>query len=110
MAIKGRFIESERMSRSSGNFNKPGCLRWGGVPVQFSTDAKGELWAFKLDAYEIIDMLDNPVKCPKHRKFQKEETEICSNKNGKIFRIIICEDYCRDVEEDCWCVIHVKPT
>jgi hypothetical protein len=89
MPIKGGIIERGGVARSSHNFNKPDCLRWSGVAVQFSTDAKGELWVLKLDAHEIIDMLDNPVKCPKYRKFQKEETEGRELLIG--FNFVICK-------------------
>lgn len=88
----------------------PEYYRWNDRYVQFSYSAELHLEEFGLDAHEIIDMLHNPVNCPKHRKFRRTDIEICSNKNKRIFRIILFEDYCFDVREMCWCVKHVEPT
>jgi hypothetical protein len=86
-----------------------GVFKWDGVPVQFTTHAKMHLDEFKLDAREIVEMLRYQVKCPKISKHKKSETEVCSYKNGQIFRIILFETYCFDVGRDCWCVKNVKP-
>ncbi len=85
-------------------------FRWNDRYVQFSYSAKLHLEEFGLDAFEIIDMLNNPVNCPEYKKFRRTDIEICSKKNKKIFRIILFEEYCLDVREICWCVSHVKPT
>jgi len=85
-------------------------FRWKDRYVQFSDHAKLHLEEFRLDALEIIEMLHHPVKCPDLKKFRKKDIEICSNKNKRIFRIILFEDYCYDAREICWCVKNVKPT
>ena len=88
----------------------PSDFRWNDRYIQFTDSAKLHLYEFGLDALEIIDMLHNPVNCPKHRKHRRKDIEICSRKNRRIFRIILFEDYCYDVKETCWCVKHVEPT
>lgn len=88
----------------------PNDFRWNERYVQFSDSAIFHLDEFGLDAFEIIDMLHNPVDCPKNKKFRRTNIEICSKKNKQIFRIILFEDYCYDVKEICWCVKHVEPT
>lgn len=88
----------------------PNDFRWNDRYIQFTDSAKLHLDEFGLDAREIIDMLHNPVNCPKHRKHRRTDIEICSRKNRRIFRIILFEDYCYDVKEICWCVKHVEPT
>ncbi|MDY6966592.1 MAG: hypothetical protein SVM80_11630 [Halobacteriota archaeon] len=88
----------------------PDDFRWNDRYVQFTDSAKFHLEEFGLDVIEIINMLHDPVPCPKHRKFRKTDIEICSRKNRQIFRIILFEDYCYDVQETCWCIKHVEPT
>jgi hypothetical protein len=85
------------------NFN------WRGKYVAFTYSARLHLEEFQINAIELIDMLHNPVPCPKNRIFRKKDIEICSMKKGRIFRIILFEDYCIDVQADCWVVKHVKP-
>ncbi len=85
-------------------------FRWEGKYVAFTDHAKIECRLFKIDAYEVIEMLRDSFECPEKKKHNKKEKEICSKKNRKIFRIILFEDHCSDVGEDCWCVKHVKPT
>ena len=87
----------------------PNNFNWRGKYVAFTYSAKLHLEEFQIDALELIDMLHNPVPCPKSRVFRKKDIEICSTKKGRIFRIILFEDYCIDVQADCWVVKHVKP-
>ncbi len=87
----------------------PKNYRWGGKYVAFSTHAKMHMEEFDLDALEVIDMLHDTVPCPGRRRIRRDEKEICSKKHRKIFRIILFEDYCYDVREDCWVVTNVKP-
>ena len=84
--------------------------RWNGVYIAFSTSAKLHLGEFHIDAIEVIDMLNDPVPCPKGKKFRKSNVEICSRKNRDIYRIVLYEDYCLDAGEKCYCVKHVEPT
>lgn len=85
-------------------------LKYKSKPVHFSNHAKGELITANLSVYELIDMLNNPVPCPRGRRIKKIYFEICSNKNRKVFRIILYEDYCFDERTDCYLIIHIKPT
>lgn len=111
MSHKGKnALESNgRRHGGSNPIDAYGVFKWDGVPVQFTTHAKMHLDEFKLDAIEIIDMLRYQVKCPKMSRHKKSEKEVCSNKNGQVFRIILFETYCFDVGQDCWCVKNVKP-
>ena len=88
----------------------PNNFYWKGKYVAFTYSARLHLEEFQIDALEVIDMLHNPIPCPKSNIFRKNDIEICSMKKGKIFRIILFEDYCIDVHADCWVVKHVKPT
>ncbi len=87
----------------------PNYYKWDDRYIQFTDHAKIECALFKIGVHEIIDMLHNQIKCPKTKKHNKSDKEICSKKNKKIFRIILFKDYCIDVGEICWCVRHVKP-
>lgn len=100
------------MVRALVNINRYALenYRWGGKYVSFSSHAKMHLEEFDLDVLEVIDMLHDTVPCPGKRGFKRSEKEICSKKHGEIFRIILFEDYCYDVQEDCWVVKNVKPT
>lgn len=110
MSHKGTSAKSSRRTQGAGNsVDIYGVFKWDEVPVQFTSHAKMHLNEFKLDAIEIIDMLRHQVECPEMRRHRRTETEVCSNKNGQIFRIILFEDYCFDVGQDCWCVKNVKP-
>ena len=82
---------------------------WNERVVAFTDHAKNHIWEFDLDVYEIIDMLRNSFDCPKRRKHRRTDIERCSNKKGKVFRIILFDDFCIDYDEDCWCVKHVEP-
>lgn len=86
------------------------AFRWRDRYVQFTDSAKLHLEEFELDALEIIDMLHDPVNCPKYKKFRRTDIEICSRKDRRTFRIILFEDDCFDAGETCWCVKHVEPT
>jgi hypothetical protein len=101
-----------RFEESQGNLliRDPKIYNWRGRYVSFTGSAELHLWDFQLDAIEIIDMLHNQVKCPKYTKFRNKDEEVCSKKDGRIYRIILCDDYCRCLGERCWCVIHVEPT
>ena len=88
----------------------PEDFHWNDKYVQFSDSAKFHLEEFGLDALEIMDMLRDPINCPKSNKFRRKDIEICSKKNKRIFRITLFEDYCFDVKDFCWCIKHVKPT
>ena len=85
-------------------------FKWNGIPVQFTTSANHELWDYRLQPNEIISMLNASFKCRISKKHKKIYIERCANKNNMVFRIILAEDYCIDVESDCYVVIHVKPT
>lgn len=85
-------------------------FQWEGRYVSFSSHAKMHLSEFKLDALEVIDMLNDPVPCPDSRRFRRQDVEICSRKHRKTFRIILADAFCDDVGEPCWCVENVKPT
>jgi len=87
----------------------PNDFRWRDRFVQFTNHAKLHLEEFGLDVHEIIDMLHDPVDCPKKRKFHRTDIEICSRKNRRIFRIILSKDDCYNVGECCWVVRNVKP-
>jgi hypothetical protein len=112
MLPQGNSNEELGFERSQGNFliRDPKIYNWEGRYVSFTGSAELHLWDFELEAMEIIDMLHNQVDCPKYTRFRKKDKEVCSNKDGKIYRIILCEDYCRCLRETCWCVIHVEPT
>jgi len=102
--------DSKWRNRGWGNpIDTYGIFKWEGVPVQFTTHARIHLKICQLDAHEIIDMLHCHVKCPKTTRHKKTEREVCSNKNGQIFRIILFETYCYDAGQDCWCVKNVEP-
>lgn len=91
-------------------FYNPALFEWKGIPVQFTTHANNELWDYRLQPNEIISMLNASFKCRKSKKHKRIDIERCANKNNVVFRIILAEDYCRDIESDCYVVIHVKPT
>lgn len=118
MSIISGIAEGGTGVQSSGGFPVYNYryIRWKERAIQLTDDAKVECRLFRLDMYQIVDMLDDPTDCPKFRQFHKidkkfktEETEVCSKKDKKIFRIIYCEDDCIDVREICWLIIHVKP-
>lgn len=79
------------------------------MPVQFSDHATRELNFAQIDVFELIDMLNHQIKCPKFKKFSKSDEEICSKKNRKIYRIILGIDDCIDSSTKCYVVKHVKP-
>ena len=57
-----------------------------------------------------VDMLNNSFNCPESsRPHRRDLTEVCADRNHICFRIILAEDYCYNVEEDCWVVVNVKP-
>jgi hypothetical protein len=84
-------------------------LYWDGKYVAFTTHAMMHLTEFRMDVREIVDMLRSSFDCPERRKFRREDIERCSRKGAKTFRIIIAEDYCHDIQEECWCIKNVKP-
>ena len=89
-------------------YNRENFL-WNNRVVGFTDSAKNHLEEFKLDVYEIIDMLRHSFDCPEQRRHRRTEIEKCSNKRGKIFRIILFDDFCYVYNEECWCVKHVEP-
>lgn len=114
----GGIAREEVNGPSLGDFSRYSYnnIRWKEKAIHLSDDAKVECGIFKLDSYQIVDMLDDPTDCPKYKQFHKKdkknkniEYEICSKKNREIFRIIYCEDDCIDIREKCWLIIHVKP-
>jgi hypothetical protein len=108
MSFRAEIVEKiERENFSDGDLND---FRWEGVLVQFTQSAKMHLWEFRLTPHEIMDMINDQVECPEYRRFNKKDTEICSKKDRKIFRIILSKAYCGEINEECWRVIHVEPT
>ena len=85
------------------------AYQWNGRYVAFNFHAEMHCNEFGLNPLEVVDMLNDPYPCPQPRRHRKEDYEICSRKNRKIFRIIVSDDYCVEVGEPCWCVRNVKP-
>ena len=57
-----------KMSFSPYNSQK---LKYRRKPIYFSDHAKGELIIANLSVYELVDMLNNPVPCPKGRRIKE---------------------------------------
>lgn len=80
-------------------------------PVIITRSADREIRRWDISPHEIIDMLDdqNRIDCPKQRKQDPKDEEVCCEKNEMIFRIILACNYHDDAQETCWFVKHVKP-
>lgn len=116
MPSPGEIASGNVLERSMGQ-SYHHDLRWKEKAIHLTDDAKMECGIFRLDAYQVVDMLESSFPCSKSKQFHKKdrrfkniEIEVCCKKNKKTFRIIYCEDDCIEIRETCWLIIHVKPT
>jgi len=90
-------------------FYNPDSFRWRSSYIAFTNHAKNELWIYELDVIQVIDMLNSSFECKDTKKGVKTDIEVCSIRKRQIFRILLFHDFCREVQEDCLVVKHVKP-
>ena len=78
--------------------------------VSFSRHARDHMEEYDIDTIGIVDMLNDSFPCPPtSRPHRRNLTYVCSYWNGVMYKIVLGEEFCYNIEEDCWVVVNVKP-
>lgn len=82
---------------------------WKGRELRFTRHASRELLVEDLDIHDVVEAMDDAIKCPNSRR-RRGNYECCTEINGTKYKIAIADDVIRDLNfEPCWTVKHVKP-
>ncbi len=84
-----------------------------GLPVRLTDSSISHMYKEKINPMTLCDMLQYPINCPKstkkRKKFRKTSIEVCSNRKGKIFRILLEKEDTIDIGNFAYVVIHLEP-
>ena len=80
-------------------------------PVRLSDSGHVHIFSENIDPMTLCDMINYNIPCPKYkkRKFRSISLEVCSNRKGKIYRIILDLSYTHDINAYAYLVTHVEP-
>lgn len=83
------------------------------IPVRLTDSGIAHLMVEDIDPYTLCDMILDDIPCPKktkrRKKFRKKSIEICSRRNGKIYRILLDESYTYSINSEAYIVTHLEP-
>lgn len=81
---------------------------WEGREIRITKAAYLEMSKLNIDVYDILYILKEGNDCEKSRR-KRGIRERCSTWRGKKIRVVAALDYCWDIEDECWAIIHVAP-
>lgn len=85
---------------------------YSGIPVRISDSGHAHLTREGFDPFTLCDMILGNLPCPKkkkNRKFRKTSIELCANRKGKVYRIILDKQYTTCKNSYSYVVCHVEP-
>ena len=82
---------------------------WDDRIVRITRDASYELMIENLDKKDLLNGLNDAVKCPGSRR-RRNLRDCCTKIYGVEYKIVLADDVVRDFRnEPCWTVTHIKP-
>jgi hypothetical protein len=80
--------------------------------VRVTDSAFADMYAQDIEPNVLCSMLQGPIECPggkKGKPHRRNLIQVCAARKGKIFSILLANDYSMDTSQEVFGVVHLKP-